>query len=49
MKSMSFDHIVLIVIIYIFSKAGPAGMLSHKQIFTSIYNTVNQVVKCEST
>lgn len=30
-------------------KAGPAGIFTHKEVFTSIYNTIKQVFKCKSS
>lgn len=29
-------------------QAGPAGILTHKEVFTSIYNTIKQVFKCKT-
>jgi thermospermine synthase len=29
------------------TQAGPAGIFTHKEVFTSIYNTMKQVFKCK--
>ncbi|KAF8393554.1 hypothetical protein HHK36_021798 [Tetracentron sinense] len=31
------------------TQAGPAGVFTHKEVFSSIYNTLKQVFKCESS
>lgn len=47
-QTLCFVLLCINLIVRYLSQAGVAGILSHKEVFTSIYNTLKQVFKCKT-